>query len=175
MPWLLIAVGLYLVLSFGTWLLSNYPFLPSSQALALCATRANEPEAGLKHCTLIYWDVARVQHTVIITIFGVALLLLGVGRLVTQALREMIDPSPTAQAANRRRRPGPDTAAVARACWALGELLLVPGCNLLLLVVLLTLVTSLARGLPPSLDLVDAAIDRALNVALTLAGITLPV
>ena len=42
-------------------------------------------------------------------------------------------------------------------------------------IVVLSLVTSLARGLPPSLDLVDAAIDRALNVALTLAGITLPV
>ncbi|HEU4598176.1 MAG TPA: hypothetical protein VFS26_00385, partial [Solirubrobacterales bacterium] len=89
--------------------------------------------------------------------------------------REMIGPPSTPRAEIGQRRPGPDPAAVARACWALGEFLLVPGCKLLLLVVVLSLVTSLARGLPPSLDLVDAAIDRALNVALTLAGITLPV
>ena len=166
-------MGLYLVFSFGTWARNNYAFLPSSQTLALCATAASDASASLKQCPIVHAAVVRFQHAIIITAFGIAVLLFGIGRLVTLASRELTGQPPTPRTVTGRRRRESRLATAARACWTVGKSLLVPACKLLLLVVLLTFITSLARGLAPSLDLLDAAIERAVDVALGLVGVVL--
>ena len=167
-PWVLVAVGLYLVLVFRGQALRDSAFLPSPDLQAACAQPPPIRSVNPKLCERFVQDRLLFEHDEAAVAVGGVVLLLGVVRLVRQCLAVFRFSGLAARASLTERPHRWQFLALALGVWAFAENLLLLGLQCLLLIAGATLIAWVANGTSISVDLVNAAIKKAVDAAFDL-------